>query len=571
MAFDFRNTYQSRLTRAASFINTSDPRPCSVAFWMRASGHQNQSILSNNRSAGAGFYVEVENTGTHYKIRIYSNGFATAATTGIAEDLLWHHYGVSWAADNSIAYYSDGAADGTPSLAMVSGGSDIAVIGALTHVHSGFHLNGHMAELTIFDRVLTAGEFGALGAGFSPRLIAPENHVAIFEMVAPLSGIDRNLVEDATALTAGSTAVLAVPHPPIIYPGRQIVIPGAAADLGATVDLGNLEAIAEMNDPTVTPGATTASLPNLECVGELLDPSPTPGGVTTSLSNLEAVAELLDLALTPGAATLSPGLLEAVAELNDTVPGPGSVSLVLPLLEAVAELNGVVPSTGVSSITLPLLEAVAELNLPVPAPGGTSITLSLLEAVAEMNDVVPSSGAVSLVIDDLEAVAELLGPSFSLGAVSVAPGILEAVAELLDPVVSIGASTISPGNLEAVAEMLDPTFSPGGVSFNLGLLEAVGEILDVMVIPGGVSITVDVLEAPASLNDLGLTPGTATLSLDVLEAVLVLLSPTFPGLFTGILTRMQIGLQDPGVILAGLHRLPEMGLSDPGLILMGSA
>ena len=182
------------------------------------------------------------------------------------------------------------------------------------------------------------------------------------------------------------------------------------APSGDTITLGLLEAIAELNDPTLTPGAKTLSLGNLEAIGELNDPT-----------------------VSPGAKAVSLGLLEAIAELNDPVLSAGGVSITLPLLEAIAELNDVVPSSTAASISLGLLEAIGELNDLTPTPGGASVTLGLLEVIAELNDVTPTPGAVTVVIEDLEAIAEMHDLALTGGPASIALGILEAIAELNTP------------------------------------------------------------------------------------------------------------------------------------------
>jgi len=334
------------------------------------------------------------------------------------------------------------------------------------------------------------------------------------------------------------------------------------APAGDTISLGILETVGELNDTTLTPGATSLSLSLLDALAELNDVVPSPGSIALTLPLLESLGYLNDVTVDAGGAAIVPGILNAVASILDSTMGAGPVSVVADLLDALAVLNDVSPSTGANTISLSLIEALGTLGVHTLDPGATSITLSILESVGALNDVVPSSGGASLVLDNLESVAELLGPSFALGAVSIAPGVLEAVAALLDPVVSSVAAGVGLDVLEAVGEILDPTFSPGGISFNLDLLEAVSEILDVTVAPGVASIAIDVLDAPASINDLALTPGTATLSVDVLEAVLVLLSPTFPDLITRIRTRISIRVSDGGSILSGIK--------DPGSMLIGS-
>lgn len=108
--------------------------------------------------------------------------------------------------------------------------------------------DGQLAEVAIWDVILTDDEFAALAKGVSPALIRPQSLKEYLPFVrSPQSRI-------LGAVTVGGTP-LAQPHPPVLYPrARGKIIPFKAAS-GSVID----EAVAAVEVDRVTP-ATPATV-----------------------------------------------------------------------------------------------------------------------------------------------------------------------------------------------------------------------------------------------------------------------------------------------------------------------
>lgn len=241
MARDFPNTTTEWLLCGASFIDATDPRPISLACWYNADANDidRHWILTNNYAAGnprLGIVI-AQHDGTTYKQGLYSNAYQHGNTFTLATGE-WHHYGWSWAADNQIAYYRDGAAMGTDSMAPAgTTGSSQAALATLNGSIADFSLDGKLAEFAVWNAILTLADFASLAAGCCPVMVRPGD----LTNYLPLGGIydaddgDHDIVGGNHATEQGTIGT--TDHPGgLIYPSQAIVVPAAPTPAGITVN-----------------------------------------------------------------------------------------------------------------------------------------------------------------------------------------------------------------------------------------------------------------------------------------------------------------------------------------------
>lgn len=141
------------------------------------------------------------------------NGEWTIASPALNE---WHPVGVSYndtATTNDPIMYLDGASQTvteriTPVGSAVDNATAYSIGNRIGATDASW--DGYLAEFGIWDRILTAAEFAALGKGFSP-LFFPNDLVLYYPLV-------RNLTLDVVGGAGTVANVTVVPHPRIIYP-----------------------------------------------------------------------------------------------------------------------------------------------------------------------------------------------------------------------------------------------------------------------------------------------------------------------------------------------------------------
>lgn len=226
MAVNFGNNISNRYSATSSIISASDPRPVTVMCKFKATARgQRHTIFCNNASSAPRFYVEIFFSGANDFLRLYSNGFVQGSnftlSTSAVTSLGW-----TWAADNSVAFFVNGAASGTTTKTVAGTGTAGSRIAGLGLAIAGFTNNGDQSELAVWSAVLPLANHAEYHAGVSPKLIRPD----VLEMHAPL--VDNptsfeDLVGSVTYTKVGT--VTKAPHAPMFYPSRPHIITAPAA------------------------------------------------------------------------------------------------------------------------------------------------------------------------------------------------------------------------------------------------------------------------------------------------------------------------------------------------------
>lgn len=145
---------------------------------------------------------------------------------------VWHGIGVSYdngAASNDPVFYVDGVStslntDVNPTGSPLTS-ADAYTIGN-RQSDSGRHWDGMLCEAAIWDAILTAAEFQALGVGVSPALVRPQSLVLYEPML-------RDNIDLRQGGTPTITGTVVQPHPRVIYPvGPFLQTKAVAAAVG---------------------------------------------------------------------------------------------------------------------------------------------------------------------------------------------------------------------------------------------------------------------------------------------------------------------------------------------------
>lgn len=219
MAYDF-------LQASGQFLSTpwtDIGHPVSMACWFNAdNATANYTMIGVTDDAAGGtidgWFLSARGAeaGDPVKARtVVSGSEASAATSTGFSAGTWHHACGTFSSGNNRTAYIDGGSAVTDAIDPgAPAGIDTVNIGCRSSVE-GAAMNGLIAEVGIWDAVLTAAEVASLARGCSPLLIRP----SLLLFYAPLA---RDLVvrKGGHTLTNNGSATVAN-HPRILYPHRR--------------------------------------------------------------------------------------------------------------------------------------------------------------------------------------------------------------------------------------------------------------------------------------------------------------------------------------------------------------
>jgi len=212
MAYLFASASSQSLSAASAPLTVE---PLTIACWYRGTTTADVVLATVGSSTGAG----------HWRVRTLSGIVAnridnavsnTAASAGSAITAgVWRHCAATFApSGGSITAWSDGAA-GTPvtNPGTTLTGVDRVTIGMrLFNGTPGTFANGDIAEVGIWNVVLSAEEIASLAKWFPSRLIRPSSLVWSSPLIR--EAID---IRAGRAITNNNGATVST-HPRIIYP-----------------------------------------------------------------------------------------------------------------------------------------------------------------------------------------------------------------------------------------------------------------------------------------------------------------------------------------------------------------
>jgi len=184
-----------------------------TAFWIGEAGANNDWFLM--RSDDGDDKVEMRTSQNADSVRAVTSTTVTAGT--------WQHWGVNENTSSRTAYLNGGN-KGTESTSKTIDTVDDTFIGAnnVSSIHDFF--DGSIAEVAVWNAILTDAEYLVLAAGYSPLFVRPQSLVAYWPLIR---GYNCK-INAANNLTANNAPTI-VAHPRIIYPSKIWVPSGAAA------------------------------------------------------------------------------------------------------------------------------------------------------------------------------------------------------------------------------------------------------------------------------------------------------------------------------------------------------
>jgi len=219
MARGFGATLGAGTTDIITSALTSKPTTRSYHIWTLRNGTGGGNFGRMWDAAGAADLASYDNSFTAYAFtRAWSGGNAAWYFTTIPSTGVWAGVGISYDGGSTVndpVMYLNGVAQSITELAN-PGGTLVTTTGAYSIGNrasdSARNWDGSLAELGVWDAILSPAEFAALGKGYSPLLIRPASLVEYVPMVR--ATLSRKLA--APSITG--TAVR--PHPRIILPSR---------------------------------------------------------------------------------------------------------------------------------------------------------------------------------------------------------------------------------------------------------------------------------------------------------------------------------------------------------------
>ena len=176
MAFSFNGS--SSYIEATSTPVTAEP--FTMVCWFNPTNVSTDgALMSIGNSAGSNrFQMNMNGATGGDTIAISSVGASTAtsSSTNLFTANTWHHAAAVCASNASRTIYLNGV-QGNPNTTpvTVAGVNNIMIGGRWQSGNRGFFVNAKIAEVAIWNVVLTNREITSLSKGFAPYLIRPSN------------------------------------------------------------------------------------------------------------------------------------------------------------------------------------------------------------------------------------------------------------------------------------------------------------------------------------------------------------------------------------------------------------
>ena len=226
MARFFADASDQGLSVSATPISAA---PFSVSAWIRCNDFTNLNGIFSIDNVGASGYFILRLAGTTGTPEFLAmDGDAQAASSCVLDT--WHQVGGITASSTSRFCYLDGVSGTEDSQNKNPGSLTTTWIGGAFAAANAHAFDGDIAEVGLWDVVLTTAEMAILAKGYSPLFVRPASLVGYWPLInaGSATGSEVDRVGGNTMTHTGSPTVSA--HPRIIYPSRrQIFVPAAAA------------------------------------------------------------------------------------------------------------------------------------------------------------------------------------------------------------------------------------------------------------------------------------------------------------------------------------------------------
>lgn len=206
---------------AEKTLGASMALPLTISAWFNPTDlAANRAMVEVNVGVEAGCQLLIRTTGIIRARQAEASGLADSSSSGSSVSTgVWSHGAAVFASTTSRTVYLNGTAGATATNTIGGDTYTLLTVAARYSASTrGEYFNGAVAEVGVWDVVLTADEITALSKGISPRFIRP----ASLKAYAPLIGRTSPEIElKGAGLTLSGSA--AVDHPRIFLPNSSPV------------------------------------------------------------------------------------------------------------------------------------------------------------------------------------------------------------------------------------------------------------------------------------------------------------------------------------------------------------
>jgi hypothetical protein len=190
-------------------VNCSNLSVSTMACWFRpanitaalvacslgnAAGSDDDRIALTANGSAIGDPVQIQ--------AVVNGGAAVMSSSGTMVANTWQHGAGVTASSNSRTAYRNGTAGTTNTTARAMSGLNRFIVGARYSAGSlGAYFDGQLAEVGLWDVVLSAGEIAALAAGVRPLHVRPESLLSYFPLIRDI----KDLVGGGTPTVSGTS------------------------------------------------------------------------------------------------------------------------------------------------------------------------------------------------------------------------------------------------------------------------------------------------------------------------------------------------------------------------------
>jgi len=228
MAADFGALSTNYISRSASLISSTDPRPISFSCriktdsgWSYGSNILHTLLNNNYSSSSPNLMLLIRSTdGINATMDFFNGGYAASSSTFVPntsgyDTFTW----VVWdgGSTDSVEYFLNGVSIGTASRVSDGSTTDGASIGTLSGAANNFLIQGLVAEVGVWNAKLSLADAKGLSAGYAPHTVQPQKLVSYIPMIN-ISGNDTVL-----SPWASNGTIAVADHAPVRRRSAQIL------------------------------------------------------------------------------------------------------------------------------------------------------------------------------------------------------------------------------------------------------------------------------------------------------------------------------------------------------------
>lgn len=224
MARLFDNASNQRLLLGSAVLTAE---PITLAGWCRPDETTDQAVvsISNTGTVDGKWTLQLRGGGTPDVSALKeddSGSFDQALSSTTYSLNTWHHACAIFENNDRHAFLDGGGkGDNTPDITDPT--ADVTSIGVNRHSVFQRHFSGRLAEIGIWDVVLTDAQVLVLANGVSPLMVEPESLIAYWPLLGRYSP-EIDLVGGFDMAVTGATAA---DHTRVFYPARSRLSPFA--------------------------------------------------------------------------------------------------------------------------------------------------------------------------------------------------------------------------------------------------------------------------------------------------------------------------------------------------------